>query len=633
MIKLTVNTNHHTGETYYYAQYTFRDAKGVHSKTVKNIGKHTELLKITPDPLSYAKQEVRKLDEEYKNQRVTETVTIDYATQLPASDLAASRSTALNIGYFYLQYVIGHLKLKKYCNEMLSDTKVEYNAYDIHRALLYSFIIRPGSKKNNWENLGNFFGTFDFEYHDILRYLDRLAEHFDSYIEYLFDKSNLLVHRNTDVCYYDCTNFFFEIEKEDPDYIDEVTGEVITGLRKYGVSKEHRPNPIVEMGLFMDGDGIPISMCLHSGNKNEQTTAIPAEKKIIQMFDGRPFIYCSDGGLGSYHIRRFNSFSSRQFIVTQSIRKCSSVMQSAVFDNTDYRIVSNDTPVTIDFLKTFDRFDVRNRFYYDNLAYKVIVADVQLDVSQWYESDPDKSRHSRGKKTKETLKQYMLVTFSRKTFEYQRYIRNNQIMRARQMLNNAKDPEEIKKGPNDIRRFIKLKQKRAQNLKVTDIYEINQELIESEEKYDGFYALATNIPLLNQDGSIRKEEVNRVLTISKNRNEIEAGFRVMKTNFSGRPVFLQTHDHIKAHFLLCFSALVVYKILEKLLDTNGTHYTVENVLQTIRNAEIVPVEDKFYVSSFTKSGTLDALAKATKIVLDKQYYRKVDLERVVKKIF
>ena len=243
--------------------------------------------------------------------------------------------------------------------------------------------------------------------------MDILSYKSSTYLTHLYHSSNNVVKRDTSVMYYDCTNFFFESESPDEDIIDEVTGEVIQGLRQFGVSKEHRPNPIVEMGLIMDSRGIPVTMCIHPGNTNEQTTAIPVEKELLNMVGTSKFIYCSDGGLGSYSIREFNSIGGRAFIVTQSIKKLSDVLKDAIFNDCDYRLLSNDMPISVEHLKTFDRKDSSSRSLYDDKAYRIIEANriVELGLSEekTLTSGKKKSVRSKG-----TLKQRIIVTFSRK---------------------------------------------------------------------------------------------------------------------------------------------------------------------------------------------------------------------------
>lgn len=632
MIKLTISTS--KSDKYYYAQMSVRKGKTVSSETIKVIGKHSELLQITNDPEAYARAEVEKLDKEYKNKKAPLSYSVDFSKKVEPTEALVSKSTSKNIGYFFLQYIISALKLRKYFSDLTADSKIRYDAYQIFRTLTYDRILFPGSKLKTCRNRGKYYENPEFGYNDILRFMDILANDFDGFISYLFNASNQVVTRDLSVCFYDCTNFYFEIEQEDEEYIDTVTGEIIRGLREYGFSKEHRPNPIVQMGLFMDSDGIPLSMCLHSGSTNEQLTAIPAEKKIVEMFKGKQFIYCADAGLGSYDIRKYNSFGNRAFIITQSIKKLSEQMQEAIFDNTDYKLLTNDQSVTIEFMKQFDRTDKENLYLYNDKAYKVIPADHSIVLNGFYDKKQYQNGNTKQVKAKTTIPQSLIITFSRKQFEYQRAVRNRQIERAKKLLNDAKDPEEVKRGPNDVRRFIKRKKvKDQENLTVQDLYEINNERILEEEKYDGFYAIATNLEVLNSNLRVKKPEVLHVLSIMANRNVIEYDFRIMKTDFSARPVNHRLPPRILAHFMICYGALLIHRLMEKLLDdSNPEHFTVSDLTETIRNINVAPVDSKFHTALYTGSKILTALQKLTGIELDMQHYRPKDLDMIIKKL-
>ena len=303
----------------YFIQMGIRNGKKTTTKNVARIGKHSELLKITDVPLTYAKEQVKKYNEEYQKQnRVSLEMTIDFAEKIKPGDTYCSKSCLLNIGYFFLQYFYHALDINSFFKKVTVDMKNEFDPDQVNRFLTYSRILHPDSKYGTHQNLSRYYEQSDFDHIHILRTMDIMQEHYDEYISHLYNESRKIVKRNTSVCFYDCSNYYFEIETDDEDYVDEVTGEVIKGLRKYGPSKEHRPNPIVEMGLFMDKDGIPLSMCITSGSDNEQTTVIPLEKQLTKMLKGKKFIYCADAGLGSLNIRNFNSMGGRAFIVTQS---------------------------------------------------------------------------------------------------------------------------------------------------------------------------------------------------------------------------------------------------------------------------------------------------------------------------
>ena len=605
----------------YFVQLGIRNGKKTTTKNIARIGRHSDLLKITDDPLSYAKEQVIKYNEETKkNNQVSLELKINFAEKLKASDSVVSSSSRLNIGYFFLQQLYHDLEIRSFFETVTADSKITFDPDLINRFLTCSRILHPDSKLGTHQHLGNFYERPQFDYVHILRTMDILEEHYDEYISHLFEKSNNIIKRNTSVCYYDCSNYYFEIETEDEDYVDEVTGETVKGLRKYGPSKEHRPNPIVEMGLFMDSDGIPLSMCITSGSDNEQTTAIPLEKKLTKMFGKRKFIYCADAGLGSLHIRNFNSMGGRAFVVTQSIKKLSDTLKTAVFNDCGYKLLSSDKPVTVAHMKEFDKLDKDNEELYNDKAYKIIQADKAFDLGL-YEEKKLKNGKTRMVKSKAAVKQKIIITFSRKMLEYQRYIRNRQIERAKKLLANL-DPENYKKGPHDVTRFIKRTSASKNGEEVTDLYEINQSAIEEEEKYDGFYAVATNLD----------DDAKTVIGISSNRYRIEDCFRITKTNLSSRPVYHQKPRRIIAHFMICYTALLIYRLLETKLIQYGTHFTIENILETLNNMEVANVEDMCYMSTYSASQVCTALNAVFGLGLDKKYYQPKELNKKIRKI-
>lgn len=617
-MKLFYNKN--AKDPTYYAQQGIRNGKKTTTRNVKNFGKHSELLKITDDPLAYVKEEIRKMNDEYRVGRIEYDFKADFNERVEHTGDEASASKNLNIGYFYLQEIMQHLKLKDFFSDMTAGRKITFDCYTIMRFLTYARILDPGSKHSTWEHLENYYEKPDFDYQHILRCMDVLYDNYEDYLKWIYGKSNSVVKRDTSVLYYDCTNFYFECEKEDDVIVDEVTGEVMCGLRKYGVSKEHRPNPVVEMGLFMDKNGIPISMCLHPGNTSEQLTAVPLEKEILKMTDGAKFIYCADAGLGSYNIRKFNSMGGRAFIVTQSVKKLSGTLKTAVFNDCGYKLLSSNKPVSVENLKNMDKTDEKNLPLYKDTAYKVINADKAIDLGLYEEKV---LKNGKVKKVKSTgiLRQRVIVTFSRKMMEYQRTVRNRQIERARKMA-ERNDPEEIKKGPGDVRRFMKRTAKTKSGEEAVIEYIIDEEKIKEEEKYDGYYAVATNLDDPAED----------ILDVAHNRYRIEDCFRIMKTNFSGRPAFHWTEPRIRSHFLICYTALLVYRLLECKLDAQKTHVTTANLIKTLQNMNVVNVHDIEYMAVYKGSKTLDALTKLSELELDRVHYRPKDLNRKIKKI-
>ena len=597
----------------YYIQQGFRNGKKTTTKNIKRLGKHSELLLITDNPLEYAKNEVKKMNEEYRSGRSEFVVTMDFNERIPSTDSPCSNSTSLNIGYLYLKDIYAKLNLSDFFKSVSSDRKITYDCNKICQFLTYARILNPASKYGTYDKLDTYYEKPQVEYQHMIRFLDILDRNSDKYLKHLFDNSENIVKRDTSVMYYDCTNYFFETEKPDEEIVDEVTGEIILGLRQFGISKESKTSPIVEMGLIMDSRGIPISMCIHPGNTNEQLTAVPLEKEVIKMTGNKKFIYCADAGLGSYNIRKFNDMGGRAYIVTQSVKKLGQEIKDIVFNDSNYRLLSNDDAITLKEMRTFNKKDANNLSLYNDFAYKVIPANTAMDTGL-YEEKVYKNGRTKKVKAKGTLHQYIIVTFSRKMMEYQRTIRERQLERAKKLL-RLKDPEKIKKGPNDIRRFLKNTSSDTAN------YVLDMDKIHEEEKYDGFYVVATNLD----------DSAKDILAVAQNRYKIEDCFRIMKTNFDARPVFLRKPERIRAHFLICYTALLIYRLMECKLDDNLTHVTTSNLIKTLRNMNVVNMDDMYYKSIYSGSQALDALERCFELQLNRKYYRPSDLNKIVKK--
>ena len=595
----------------YYIQVGIRNGKKVTSKNIGKIGKHSELLKDHDDPLQYAKDYIRQLNDEGLPRKIELLVNIN--EKLNKTDNISSKTTDLNIGYLVFQKIYHDLGIPSFFRELNSQSKATYDFNEINRFLTFARILDPSSKLKMFQSREHYFEKPDFDYQHIERFLDVLNEHYDSYLEKLYDGSNNVIERNTSVCYFDCTNYYNEIEQEDEDCVDEVTGEVIKGLRKYGISKEHRPNPIIQMGLFMDADGIPLTMSISPGNDHETKCAVPLESKLVKQLNSKKFIYCADAGLASYNIRNFNSFKNRAFIVTQSVKKLSDELKESVFNDFEYRLLSNDAPISIEKLKTFDKNDKNNLALYNDKAYKIIEASTLLDAGL-KEDRLLKDGRVKKVKSKATLKQHIIITYSRKMMEYQRKIRNKQIERAKRLV-ESKSVTTLKKGPHDVTRFIK----KVGNVK--DSFEINEEAIREEEKYDGYYAIATNL-----DDSAKK-----IIEINSQRYKIEDCFRIMKTNLGGRPLFHYKREHIIGHFLTCYTALLIYRLLEVKLDRNNTHFTTCQIIETIRNLNVDPINDMICKPLYTDSKVLNAIEDIYDLNISHKYLLINDLNKKFKK--
>ena len=607
-MKLSYNRN--SKNPIYYISQSIRNGKKTTSFNVCKIGKHSELLaQGIENPLEYAKNQVKKYNNSLLEEKVSYSIDINFEEKVSPSVENTSKSLSSNIGYFYLQYFYSKLKIKNLLNDISKDRKFNFNLNDITRFLVFDRILYPKSKLATVNNLNFYYEKPEFSHQNVLRAMDVLSDNYDLFLNHLFTESNNIVKRDTSVCYYDCTNYYFEIESPDEQYFDDVTGEYLYGLRQYGPSKEHRPNPIVEMGLFMDKDGIPITMGLFPGNMNEQKTVANLETKMIKSLNNKKLIYCGDAGLGSASIRTFNDMGGRAFIVTQSIKKLSERLQNELLKDEGFKLLSSDDETTISKLKEFDKTDPKNIHLYNDKAYKSVFVDSNIDLGL-IEEKKLKNGKTKLVKSKANLKQRIIITYSRKMAEYQKIIRNKQIERAKILI--SKGVDDIRKGPNDIARFIK----NANEKKNT--YVLDQDRIEQEEKFDGFYAIATN--LLN-------DSAKEIFEINDQRYKIEDCFRVLKTNFDARPVYHRLDNRIVAHFMICYTSLLIYRLLEKKLKEKGYHFTINEILTTLKNMNISNVKDRFYQADYAGGNVLNALCNTFKLQLDKKYYLPKNLKK------
>lgn len=599
--------NKKSKDPFLYIQHGYRIDGKVKTVTICKLGKYSELAKEHDDPFKYAESVLQKYNKDYNSIKNDEK-----GKKLDKTNNKICNSNVLNIGYFYLQYFYSKLKIKDFIDELSETRKFTFNLNDITRFIVFDRILNPKSKLSTLKDLSHFYEKPIIEYQHVLQGIDVLAENYDKYLKHLFINSNNIVTRDTSICYYNCTNYYFEIEEPDI-YIDEVTGEEITGLRQYGPSKEHRPNPIVEMGLFMDKDGIPISMGIFSGNMNEQKTVSGIETKMIKSLKKKEFIYCGDAGLGSASIRAFNDMGGRAFIVTQSIKKLSEEFQKELLKDEGFKLFSNDKSITLKELKTFDKSKEENINLYEDKAYKSLIVDSNIDLGL-LEEKMQKNGKIKYIKSKAALKQKIIITYSRKMAEYQKHIRNKQIERAKALIKKGVD--DIRKGPNDISRFIMKEQK------AKDVYILNEEKIAQEEKFDGFYALATNL--------LEDKEID-IININSERYKIEDCFRVLKTNFDARPVYHRLDNRITAHFMICYTSLLIYRLLKKKLKEKDYNFTINEILESLKSINVFQDEDK-YKPIYEQGQFLDAMNDITQIDLDSTYFKQTYFKKIIKKI-
>ncbi|MGB4504811.1 MAG: IS1634 family transposase [Syntrophaceticus sp.] len=543
---------------------------GVHSsKVVEKLGTVDELSKKLDgqDPIEWAKKYIEELNQKEKEEKLE--VIVKYS---PSKIIAKDDQRSFNGGYLFLQQLYYGLRLDKLCAEITRKHKFTFNLNSILSRLLYARIIYPSSKLATFQLSTRFIEQPDFELQHIYRALEILAKESDFIQSFLYKNSLRISKRNTGVLYYDCTNYFFEIEQEE-------------GLKQYGPSKEHKPNPIVQMGLFMDGDGVPLAFNINKGNTNEQLTLKPLEKKILSDFNLSRFVVCTDAGLASHNNRIFNNKGERSFITTQSIKKLKKHLKEWALDPKGWSLADGNR--TYDITKLDEEKDKDKVFYKE----------------RWIKENG--------------LEQKIVVTYSIKYRDYQRNIRNSQIERAQKLIDL--NPGKLKKcSPNDYKRFINKSHCTADGeVAKHEMYSINTELISKETAFDGFYAVCTNL----------EDDASAIIRVNKRRWEIEECFRIMKNEFRARPVYLSRDDRIEAHFMTCFIALVIYRLLEKKLKSK---YTYHEIIDGLRDMNFLEVKGDGYIPTYTRTDFTDDLHETFGFRTDYQIVNTRQMKKILK---
>lgn len=565
-------TKSKNAESFYICR-SYTKANGTTSSTiVRKLGTLEHLLvehgPTRDDVLAWAKNEVKIETEKYNAEKEAKTVLIPFHAD---RQLDYDKQAFFRGGYLFPQSVYYQLQLNNICRKLKQKYKFQYDINAILSDLVYARILDPCSKCSSYKTASAFLEKPSYELHDVYRALDVLGSECDLIQAELYKNSHFLGKRNDRVLYYDCSNYYFEIEQEN-------------GCKKYGKSKEHRPNPIIQMGLFMDGDGIPLAFSLFPGNANEQSSLKPLEKKILSDFECQKFIYCSDAGLGSESIREFNHMGERSYIVTQSIKKLVKEDREWALDKQGFKKVSDNAPVDITKLSPDD-------------------------TGLYYKDEPY---------TTKKLQQRLIITYSPKYALYQKAIRDKQVERAQQMLNTG-TAKKNRKNPNDPARFIGTmaitKEGEAADIKSF----LDEGKISEEAQYDGLYAVCTD---LLDDG------VGEILKVSEGRWQIEECFRIMKMDFSARPVYLQDENRIRAHFLICFLALTIYRFLERKLNFK---YTCEELLDTLKSMNFAEIQEQGFIPLYSRSVITDDLHNACGFRTDSQFLTKSKMRTIQKK--
>ncbi len=553
--------------TIYYLSKSVRIGNRTTTKTVEKIGTYDEIKEKCGDmePLEWAKKYAAKRSAEEKAAKQ------DVIMKCSSSMLIAKNvRRSCNAGYLFLMDIYYSLGIDKICAEISEKYKFEYDLNEILSMLVCSRIIAPGSKRSSLEEANGFVEQPKCSLHQIYRALEVIAKENDFFQSQLYKNSQSITERRKDVLYYDCTNYYFEIEDEDD-------------FRKYGVSKEHRPNPIVQMGLFIDSDGIPLSFSVFDGNFSEQPSMTPLEKKILQDFDTSDFVVCTDSGLSSIANRRFNSIQGRGFVTAQSIKKLKGFLQDFCLGDDGWYLPGS------------------------NRRYKLGELDEEKDCDRVFYKDRWINEND--------LEQHLIVTYSIKYRNYQRAVRERQIVRAEKL---AENPSSLsRKKENDPKRFV-MQEHCTTNGEAAEktITSLDQNRIDNEMKYDGFYAVCTNL----------EDDVSDIIRINQKRWEIEECFRIMKTEFKARPVYLSRRDRITAHFTTCFTALVIYRMLEKKLENR---FTCEEIIRTLRDMNMMIAPGEGYIPTYTRTDLTDALHGAFGFRTDYQITSQKNMRKIL----
>lgn len=541
--------------TQFYVIKSFRDSNGKNtSKIIEKLGNLEEVTKKAngQDPIEWAKKYIQILNEKEKNESLVIIAKFSPSTQIP-KDIQNS----YNGGYLFLQDIYYSLGLDKICQDISDKYRIKYDLNSVLSNLIYTRIIEPSSKLSAFETAKSFLEQPNFELQNIYRALEIISKETE-YIESAVYKNSLnVVDRNTKILYYDCTNYFFEIEEAE-------------GLKQYGKNKENRPLPIVQMGLFMDGNGFPLAFVIDSGNTNEQVTLKPLEKQIIKDFELSKFVVCTDAGLASRENRIFNNIQERSFIVTQSLKKIKGHLKDWALDKNGWHKLNSKKSINLN--------DINNSSSNEEVYYK----------ERWINEND--------------LSQRLIVSYSPKYAAYQKSVRNSQIERAQKLINSPSSVD--KNRQNDPKRFVKSASVTADG-EIADkkVLSLNQSAIDNEAMFDGFYAVCTTL----------EDDISDIIKVNKRRWEIEESFRILKSDFKARPVYLKRDDRIKAHFTTCFLALLIYRILEHKL---GEKYTSGKIIKTLKDMSFFKKEGCGYAPTYMRTDLTDSLHETFKFRTD-----------------
>ena len=560
-----------------YVLKSFRENGKSTTKIVEKLGSMADLMKqkslSRDEVITWANDYIAKLNTKKKN----ETLNI-ILKRSQSKIIEKDMQSLFNGGYLFLQDIFYDLKLNKICHEISKKYKFAYDLCDIVSKLIYTRILYPCSKLSSFTEAKRFIEQPKFDLHHIYRALDILALENDYIQATIYKNSVDVIKRNTNILYYDCTNFFFETEEA-------------SGLRQYGLSKEHRPNPLVQFGLFMDGNGIPLAFCVNPGNQNEQLSLKPLEKKIISDFKISKFIICTDAGLNSTENRQFNNFNNRSYIVTQSLKTLKKYLQDWALDPNDWKLsgATNENHLQA---PTFNLNEIDEELHFNSVFYK----------ERWIKEN--------------NIEQRLIISYSPKYKSYQSNIRATQIKRAEKKAQNAKSLKTT--SPTDPKRFInEIHYTNAGEIASQSALNIDLNKIEKEAAYDELYAVCTTLD----------DNIEKIIAVNKRRWEIEESFRIMKSEFKSRPVYLSNDNRIEAHFLICYLSLVIFRILENKL---ANKYSASRIIKTLKDMNFQYYAGDGYVPVYTRTDFTDLLHQSFSFRTDYEILSNKNIKKIIK---
>ena len=567
------------GRTYLSIVEGYRINGKVKHKTIQKLGYLEDLKKQYEDPIAHFKEIAKAM---------TKETVKEYTIKNLNTKIIDNSSKAKNLGYVVLREIYKELDLENFLKNKNKNLKISYDLHKIFSLLVYSRILYPGSKKEAFDKTDRFFEDFSgFELEDIYRSLDYFNQYKEEIEMLLWNNTKDKYKRNTDNLYYDCTNYYFEINYNDTDLVDEEGNIIEKGYRKRGPEKNNRPDPIIEMGLMMDATDIPISYDLFPGNESEKLSLLPLTKKTKRNCNLGRTVIVADRGLNTsdniYFLAGKNHHSNLDgYIYGQSVRGADEEFKKWVLDQKGYisEIVTDDNGNPETFRQMIFKDNQFKGYEKKNVVFKhksrIYPKEINVTVD----------KNSKKKKKVQT-DQKQMVYYSQKYADKQKRDRNQMIERAKDLIAHPNKYNRVTaSGSASYINNIKFDK---QTGAVADGLNLSLKLdkIQEEEKYDGYYSIVTSE--LNMSD---KELRNKYRGLSK----IEETFKITKSELDARPVLVWTPEHIESHFLTCFVALVITRLLENKL---GNKYSIHKIIDAMKKYNSIPIEHDLCLQNYT----------------------------------